>query len=27
VMAPCVEGWIFRPVPYVMWRDLSCKRS
>lgn len=27
VMAPCIEGWIFRPVPYVLWRDLSCKKT
>lgn len=24
VMAPCVSGWVFHPVPYTYWRDLKC---
>lgn len=25
VMAPCVTGWVWRPVPYTYWRDLKCE--
>ncbi len=25
VMAPCISGWVFRPVPYTYWRDLKCE--
>jgi ABC-type transport system substrate-binding protein len=27
VMAPCIQGWVWRPVPHVYFRDLSCQRS
>lgn len=26
VMAPCVTGWVWRPVPFTYWRDLRCER-
>ncbi|MBM3503440.1 MAG: ABC transporter substrate-binding protein [Alphaproteobacteria bacterium] len=26
VMAPCMRGWLWRPVPYAYWRDLRCER-
>ena len=24
VMAPCITGWVWHPVPYTYWRDLKC---
>jgi peptide/nickel transport system substrate-binding protein len=26
VMAPCIQGWSWRPVPFTYWRDLRCER-
>jgi len=25
VMAPCISGWVFHPVPYTYWRELKCE--
>lgn len=27
VMAPCVSGWVWHPVPFTYWRDLKCSGS
>ena len=27
VMAPCVTGWVWRPVPFTYWRDLRCEKK
>lgn len=26
IMQPCISGWVWRPVPYTYFRDLSCKK-
>ena len=27
VMAPCITGWVWKPIPYLYYRTLKCEKS